>query len=640
MIRWHLKYRSDDDDYAPIDYSFVSSQAEGRRRRAAEAIHKDPGDVVVRHRADPNDRKVDAYGTHARRSPLSQPPQEPVRRGLPSLADGPPPAQRIAYPQGKEPEWEEPQEPPLPEPSREEAHFPEEAGFQGEPEQPPPREGPLFEAPAPPEIPEWLRIAKQNNMPLNDRPARRPSVVAAPKQEEPRRDLLGRPLRAPGMENPAPSSWEAGVDYQEAGYPPELLQQQYLQEQEARAQETGSRRHGAQHAAPFQRQPAGPPQGQPMFPQPRSSYPPAREQWQESRRRALTPQEMPPGPGKTQGEDPWQDYGPQGYAQQPRPGNTPGGFTQEYAQDYAQEYGPRGYAGGETPSPYRVQDYGPPDYAPPAARQAAGPAGGAPSPYDPYWQQGYGQPAAPPGPYGASGPYARKTRAARPEQERDQAYVQEEARARPSIPWLGIGAAAMAFLAVALWLMQMSFDTQKQAILRQRQETAEAVRDSHPYHYRELIETQAQINNLHPAFIAAIVLNESSFNPQAESSVGARGLMQMMPDTAEWVHGKIAREEEYSFDSMYDPGTNVRYACWYMNFLSERFRGDPVLVAAAFHAGQGTVQNWLNDSRYSADSLTIDLEDMMDGPTKSYATRVLNAYAVYKRLYYEDQGIL
>jgi soluble lytic murein transglycosylase len=191
----------------------------------------------------------------------------------------------------------------------------------------------------------------------------------------------------------------------------------------------------------------------------------------------------------------------------------------------------------------------------------------------------------------------------------------------------------MAFLAVMLWILQMSFANQKQEILREREAIAAAIRDSHPYRYQELIETQAQLNNLHPAFIAAIVLNESSFNPQAESSVGARGLMQMMPDTAEWVHGKIAEGEEYSFDSMYDPTVNVRYACWYMRFLSERFRGDPVLVAAAFHAGQGTVQNWLNDSRYSE-------EDMMDGPTKSYASRVLNAYAVYKGLFYQDQGTL
>jgi soluble lytic murein transglycosylase-like protein len=69
--------------------------------------------------------------------------------------------------------------------------------------------------------------------------------------------------------------------------------------------------------------------------------------------------------------------------------------------------------------------------------------------------------------------------------------------------------------------------------------------------------------------------------------------------------------------------------------LRARFPGDPVVVSAAFHPGQTTVQNWLNDSRYSADSQSINLTDMAEGPTKNYATRVLNAYAIYLRMYYE-----
>lgn len=91
----------------------------------------------------------------------------------------------------------------------------------------------------------------------------------------------------------------------------------------------------------------------------------------------------------------------------------------------------------------------------------------------------------------------------------------------------------------------------------------------------------------------------------------------------------------YSFDSMYDAETNVEYGCWYLNFLSERFRGDRCWWPPASTPGQGEVQNWLNDSRYSQDGLTIALENMIDGPTKQYATRVLNDYAAYKRIYYE-----
>lgn len=62
--------------------------------------------------------------------------------------------------------------------------------------------------------------------------------------------------------------------------------------------------------------------------------------------------------------------------------------------------------------------------------------------------------------------------------------------------------------------------------------------------------------------------------------------MQLMEDTAGWIYEKMGGSGAYSFDSMYDAETNVEYGCWYLNFLSERFRGDPVLVAASFHAAR------------------------------------------------------
>ncbi|MEG0125411.1 MAG: lytic transglycosylase domain-containing protein [Clostridia bacterium] len=218
------------------------------------------------------------------------------------------------------------------------------------------------------------------------------------------------------------------------------------------------------------------------------------------------------------------------------------------------------------------------------------------------------------------------------DEESEQSPMYQE---RPPIPWLGICMFVAALLAVGLWLMQLTFTAQTAQVIQARKENNEALLSRHPFRYQELIEREAGKNNLNPAFVAAIVLNESSFKPDAESSVGARGLMQLMDKTAEWVHEKMGKTDAYSFDAMYDAETNVQYGCWYIAFLNERFRGDPVLVSAAFHAGQNQVQNWLNDSRYSADNLTLELQNMQDGPTKQYATRVVRDYAIYKRLYYE-----
>lgn len=155
--------------------------------------------------------------------------------------------------------------------------------------------------------------------------------------------------------------------------------------------------------------------------------------------------------------------------------------------------------------------------------------------------------------------------------------------------------------------------------------------------YQSLIERYAAEYNLRPAFVAAIIRNESSFRTDAESSVGARGLMQLMPDTAEWIAGKIG-DSNYSFDHLYDAETNIRYGCWYLNYLSKLFRGDAVLVSSAYHAGQTTVTRWLSDKNISSDGVTIPVDKLPDGPTKQYAGRVTTSYGIYEALLYPNES--
>ena len=155
--------------------------------------------------------------------------------------------------------------------------------------------------------------------------------------------------------------------------------------------------------------------------------------------------------------------------------------------------------------------------------------------------------------------------------------------------------------------------------------------------YQPLIEHYAAEYNLRPAFVAAIIRNESSFRTDAESSVGARGLMQLMPDTAEWIAGKLG-DSAYSFDRLYDAETNIRYGCWYLNYLSKLFRGDAVLVSSAYHAGQTTVTRWLSDRSISPDGVTIPVDQLPDGPTKQYAGRVTTSYGIYEALLYPDEA--
>ena len=107
-----------------------------------------------------------------------------------------------------------------------------------------------------------------------------------------------------------------------------------------------------------------------------------------------------------------------------------------------------------------------------------------------------------------------------------------------------------------------------------------------------------------------------------------------MEDTAADI-AKALNVENYSFDLLYDAETNVTFGCYYLGRLSQRFRGDPLLVAMAYHAGGNQVQNWLNTSLYSTDGQTILLDNLPDGPTKQYAVRVKRDFAIYRRLYYD-----
>ena len=154
-----------------------------------------------------------------------------------------------------------------------------------------------------------------------------------------------------------------------------------------------------------------------------------------------------------------------------------------------------------------------------------------------------------------------------------------------------------------------------------------------PAEYRELIERYAREYNLSPAFVSAVIRNESSFRPTVESGDGARGLMQLMPDTAEWIARKL-QVSGYAFERMNDPESNIRFGCWYLNYLSRLFGGDVICVTCAYHAGQGTVTSWLSDSRYSPDGVHLSLELLPEGPTRLYAERVTRDYGIYQKKVY------
>ena len=168
---------------------------------------------------------------------------------------------------------------------------------------------------------------------------------------------------------------------------------------------------------------------------------------------------------------------------------------------------------------------------------------------------------------------------------------------------------------------------------RRRLEAEAAERAQHPLYYADTITAYADAQELDPALVAAVILCESSYDPKAESRLGARGLMQLMPDTAEWVAHKLGEDgADYSFDNLYDPQTNIRFGTWYLGYLSRRFNGDATKIVCAYHAGQGNVDSWLENPQYSSDGVTLDVIPTQD--TATYASRVLRARDIYRKYYF------
>lgn len=153
----------------------------------------------------------------------------------------------------------------------------------------------------------------------------------------------------------------------------------------------------------------------------------------------------------------------------------------------------------------------------------------------------------------------------------------------------------------------------------------------YPYDYRSYIETSAAQQHTDPYLVAAVIRQESKFHADAESNGGAVGLMQLMPQTAAWIAGRLG--EPFTRDYLYDPALNIRYGVWYLAELEQEFRGNEILTLAAYNAGRGNVRDWMERYRWTD---AFDEIDAIPYPeTRLYVRRVLEDREQYKRLYEE-----
>ena len=161
-------------------------------------------------------------------------------------------------------------------------------------------------------------------------------------------------------------------------------------------------------------------------------------------------------------------------------------------------------------------------------------------------------------------------------------------------------------------------------------------KETHPLKYGEYVSRYSREAGLDEYLVYAFIKTESGFDEKAESYLGARGLMQIMPETFEWIRYRLDEENnpEISFDSMYEAEENIRYGCYLLKYLSDEFGGGLTEIAAAYHAGNGSVSSWLENEEYSENGKLIKIPNP---DTAHYVDKISKAYETYCNLYTNDQ---
>ncbi len=149
----------------------------------------------------------------------------------------------------------------------------------------------------------------------------------------------------------------------------------------------------------------------------------------------------------------------------------------------------------------------------------------------------------------------------------------------------------------------------------------------YPFPYEATIEQWSQQRQLNPMLVTALIRQESRFESKIESSAGAVGLMQVMPDTADWVAKQIGLKQF----NLQSPEDNINLGTWYLDYTHQEYSNNSLFAVASYNAGPGSVADWIKELN------TADLDRFVEKipypETRGYVESVLGNYWNYLRLY-------
>jgi soluble lytic murein transglycosylase len=157
-----------------------------------------------------------------------------------------------------------------------------------------------------------------------------------------------------------------------------------------------------------------------------------------------------------------------------------------------------------------------------------------------------------------------------------------------------------------------------------------------PLRHEDIIRQQSSDKALDPALIAGVIYTESHFRDQT-SHAGAKGLMQLMPETADYIAEKSGGTAFVQGD-LATPQVNISYGSWYLRYLLQKYEGREVLALAAYNAGEGKVDEWAAAAGARGQRFG-SAEQIPFAETREYVRNVLDARVQYRRTYARELGL-
>ncbi len=165
------------------------------------------------------------------------------------------------------------------------------------------------------------------------------------------------------------------------------------------------------------------------------------------------------------------------------------------------------------------------------------------------------------------------------------------------------------------------------------------VYSSYPMKFHNEVEQASKKYGVDKFLIYGVIKTESNFDPTAVSGAGAIGLMQIMPDSFEWIQTYYVDEEyeDYTVGDLVNAEINIDYGTHLLKLMLEQFDGVEATALCAYNAGPGNVESWLHNKEYSDDGKTIKKAPI--GETDEYWKKVLRNKSIFQKLYNEmDSG--